>query len=234
MFSIIPVVDLQGGLVVRAKAGERESYTPIVTPLSASAAPIEVVAGLLRAWPARQLYIADLDAIQGRGAHDRDVAAIAHRFPGLELWVDAGFDSEEQVRRYDLPSDGRIVLGSESQRDESLVLRLGDRAILSLDTRGDLRLGPARLHEDSSLWPSTVIVMTLARVGMDAGPDLDRLRSVTMQASGRTIIAAGGLRDLADCGALESIGVSGALVASALHDGRIRFDTRKGEADASP
>jgi len=234
MFSIVPVIDLQGGLVVRARAGDRGSYAPIVTPLSASASPVEIVAALLRAWPARQVYIADLDAIQGRGAQDGDVAAIARRFPELELWVDAGFGSEDQVRRYGLPPTGRIVLGTESQRDEGLLLSLRDRAILSLDTKGDLRLGPARLHEDAALWPSTVIVMTLARVGMDAGPDLDRLRSVTMRAPGRAVIAAGGVRSVADCGALQAIGVSGALVASALHDGRIRFDSRNGEADASP
>ena len=31
---IIPVVDLKGGVVVRARMGQREEYRPIETPLS--------------------------------------------------------------------------------------------------------------------------------------------------------------------------------------------------------
>ena len=32
---IIPVLDLKGGVVVRARMGERHLYAPIVTPLAA-------------------------------------------------------------------------------------------------------------------------------------------------------------------------------------------------------
>jgi phosphoribosylformimino-5-aminoimidazole carboxamide ribotide isomerase len=229
-FSIIPVLDLKGGLVVRARAGERRSYVPIVTPLSASADPIAVTAGLLGAWPARRIYIADLDAIQGVGGHGALVARIAERFPHLELWVDAGFAGEEDLAAFALPRGARPVLGTESQRDEMFVRKIGDPAILSLDVRGKERLGPGSLHEDPSAWPATVIVMTLARVGMSGGPDLDRLRAVKTLAPDREIVAAGGVRDMSDVAVLRDIGISGALVATALHEGRIRRPERQGEA----
>src|SRR4030095_3440478 len=93
----------------------------------------------------------------------------------------------------------RAARGRGSRRDESPVVRLSRRPILSLDTKGTERLGPAILHEDAGLWPSTVIVMTLARVGVGAGPDLESLRGVLARAPGRRVIAAGGVRDLADC-----------------------------------
>jgi phosphoribosylformimino-5-aminoimidazole carboxamide ribotide isomerase len=64
---VVPVVDLKGGVVVRARSGERASYRPIETPLSATSEPLDVVAGLLAVHPFRKLYIADLDAIEGRG-----------------------------------------------------------------------------------------------------------------------------------------------------------------------
>jgi hypothetical protein len=35
------VLDLRGGLVVRARAGDRDAYAPIVTPLSPGSAPTE-------------------------------------------------------------------------------------------------------------------------------------------------------------------------------------------------
>lgn len=230
MFSIIPVIDLQRGLVVRARAGARETYAPIVTPLSATPDPLAVVEGLLRAWPARQVYIADLDAIQGFGNHGEQITAVAARFPQLELWVDAGFATAQHVARYALPANARMVLGTESQADESLLLHCGDSAILSIDSRDGVALGPPCLHEDAGLWPSTVIVMTLSRVGMAAGPDLDRLGDVARRAPDRRVIAAGGVRDWTDCEALRAIGISGALVATALHDGRLRYSQHQGEA----
>jgi phosphoribosylformimino-5-aminoimidazole carboxamide ribotide isomerase len=230
MFSIIPVVDLKRGLVVRARAGDRQAYSPIVTPLSPAPDPAAVIEGLLRAWrPARQVYIADLDAIQGIGGHSEQVSAIAKRFPGIELWIDAGFASDQQIEDYRLPATARVVLGTESQRDDTLVRRLAHSAILSIDSRDGTLLGPRSLHENARLWPFTVIVMTLARVGMGAGPDLAQLGEVIRRAGGRTVVAAGGVRDWSDCKALQSIGVSGALVASALHDGRLRREHQEGE-----
>ena len=63
--------------------------------------------------------------------------------------------------------------------------------------------------------------MTLARVGSGAGPDLDRLRAIREIAAGRDIYAAGGVRDSADLAVLKRAGISGALVATSLHDGRL-------------
>ena len=60
---VIPVIDLKGGAVVRARLGLRQSYAPIVTTLARTSAPLDVVAGLLTIHPFRTVYIADLDAI---------------------------------------------------------------------------------------------------------------------------------------------------------------------------
>ena len=63
---VIPVIDIKNGQVVHAQGGRRDSYRPIRTPLSPTSAPADVAAGLLRLAPFRNLYIADLDAIEGR------------------------------------------------------------------------------------------------------------------------------------------------------------------------
>jgi phosphoribosylformimino-5-aminoimidazole carboxamide ribotide isomerase len=52
-----------------------------------------------------------------------------------------------------------------------------DRIVLSLDYRGDSFLRSKRLCAPH-LWPARVIVMTLARIGGDAGPDVDRLADI--------------------------------------------------------
>ena len=87
---IIPVIDLKGGAVVRARAGERAHYAPIETPLAPTSRPRDVVAGFLALHPFRKLYIADLDAITGAGDHSIVVAELEDAFPDIEFWVDSG------------------------------------------------------------------------------------------------------------------------------------------------
>jgi phosphoribosylformimino-5-aminoimidazole carboxamide ribotide isomerase len=62
---IIPVIDVMGGVVVRARMGQRDRYRPIATPLSATSDPVDVARGLLAVHAFKTLYVADLDAIAG-------------------------------------------------------------------------------------------------------------------------------------------------------------------------
>jgi len=220
---IIPVLDLKAGVVVRAQGGRRDAYRPIVTPLAASSAPAAVVAGFLRLHPFRAVYIADLDAITGLGDHRAAIADLASRFPGLRFWVDAGVRDEAQAQALLTMERVDAALGSESLRDMDVARAFAHerRALLSLDFRGDDFLGPPELLTTTDAWPARVIVMTLARVGAGAGPDLARLARIRAQACGRETFAAGGVRDARDLDALARAGVAGALVATALHDGEI-------------
>ena len=220
---IIPVIDLKDGIVVRARMGERASYAPLVTPLAATSAPLDVVAGFLALHPFKALYVADLDAIAGMGDHAGVLAGLAAAFPGLRLWVDNGMADGALAQAWLAAKDADLVIGSESQRGLTLVERLRDhpRMILSLDFRGEDFQGPPEVLARPGLWPQRVIVMTLARVGSDAGPDMARLAGIVAMAGGRKVFAAGGLRGVADVQALERAGVAGVLVASALHDGRL-------------
>ena len=222
-FRLIPVIDLRRGQVVRARAGERDAYAPIVTPLARGSAPTDVARGLLDAVAADTLYVADLDAIMAGAAPDRgSLEAVARACPGVTLWVDAGFSDLAGIERFLEGGLGRPVIGSESQGDGSLVRALGRSAVLSLDSRGAERLGPEALHADVSVWPDEVIVMTLARVGIGMGPDVSEIGRVVARAGGRRIYAAGGVRGPEDVARLAEAGAAGALVASAIHDGALR------------
>ena len=221
-FAVIPVLDLRGGRVVRARRGERSSYAPIETPLAKGSAPAAVARGLVDAWPAGILYVADLDAIIDRAAPDlRALEAIARACPGIALWIDAGFAEPAGVVAFLAAGLGRPVIGSESQADAGLVTRLGDRAVFSLDTRGAERLGPAARATDRRGAPPEVIAMTLAQVRAGPGPDLAALGALRVRAPDRRLYAAGGVRGPDDLRALRAAGIAGALVASALHDGTL-------------
>lgn len=221
---LIPVIDIRNGITVHARRGQRDRYAPIVTPLAASADPLDVVAGLLSVSVAGKLYIADLDAILGNGDNADVVDTIAHHHPGLDLWVDCGHASEAAIETWLSKDRGPILIGSESQGSIDLLARYGKLpdTVLSLDFKDDRFLGPPEILRRSDLWPERVIVMTLARVGSGQGPDLERLRTMrSIAGPNRSLFAAGGVRDGGDVTRLAEEGISGVLVASALHEGRL-------------
>ena len=236
---VIPVLDVKNSLVVRGVMGDRANYRPIETPLSSGAGPLDVARGLLALHPFEALYIADLDAIEGlavegvvaesekhrrRGEPDADLmAALVAAHPGVTLWLDAGVGSFDEAMAIEALPGVLCVVGSESVEDAETVRRLSQETdlALSLDFRGDVFLGPPELLDDESLWPETLIVMTLAKVGSGAGPDFARLAEIVARAGGRRVFAAGGVRGPQDLAVLKEMGVAGALIATALHDGRI-------------
>jgi phosphoribosylformimino-5-aminoimidazole carboxamide ribotide isomerase len=221
---IIPVLDLKGGVVVRARMGQRNLYRPIVTPLAATSDPLDVARGLRSIHPFATLYVADLDAIAGDGDNSAALMRLKAECRDVSLWVDNGIADATAAARFLDRGFGHLVLGSETQTDAALVRRHAsdDRVVLSLDFRGDAFQGPPQLLADAASWTARIIVMTLARVGSGAGPDIDRLAAIRDVAAGRAIYAAGGVRDAGDLAALARAGIAGALVATSLHDGRLR------------
>jgi phosphoribosylformimino-5-aminoimidazole carboxamide ribotide isomerase len=223
MLHIIPVLDLKDGQVVRAQMGQRDSYRAIVTPLNAGSDAVAVAEGLRTLFPFPTFYIADLDAIEGRAPNSEAIARLATMPDAPELWVDAGI-ADAQILAATLAEPSFCpVLGSESQRDDSLLKRFRGHTglILSLDFFDHGFRGPAALLDQPDLWPQRVIVMTLAKVGSAAGPDFSRLREIKVKAGSRSVVAAGGVRDEADIRALSSLGIEAALVATSLHNGML-------------
>ena len=218
-FEVIPVIDLKAGKAVRAIAGDRAAYRPLATPLCPDGDVLTCIAGYLGLHPFRRLYVADLDAIERGVRQDALLQTIRAAFPQLGLWVDAGFRSHDAAKEWAELGLGQPVLGSESLTDAGAAS--AGSAILSLDFRGDRFLGPPALLERPESWPADVIVMCLHDVGTGGGPDLARLSRIKTVADTRRVFAAGGVRNRADLISLAALGVSGALVASALHSGAI-------------
>jgi len=218
---VIPVIDLLGGAVVRARKGERARYRPIETPLSPTSDPVDVARGLLSLHPFATVYVADLDAIAGNAGNRDVLVRLRTAFAHVTFWVDNGIATLSAAEAWLEARLGRLVLGSETQADAALVRRFAgdDRIALSLDFREQACQGPPELLDDPSCWPQRVIAMTLARVGSGAGPDLERLATIRDAASGRKVYAAGGARHAGDLAKLAHAGMAGALVASCLHDG---------------
>ncbi|MBA4186620.1 MAG: hisA/hisF family protein [Planctomycetaceae bacterium] len=238
---LIPVMDVMGGVVVRAIAGRREGYQPIVSTLTRATDPLGVAAALLQATGVSELYVADLDAITGRGQLSPVVRNLLAESTG-PVWLDAGFGPRHDI--LDLPASPHLrpVVGFETCRTPDFLRDFayspGPQVLgFSIDMRageliGNWRQWGVQDKQDAigiarvavSLAVRTLIVLDLARVGTGTGcgtePLLHALRSEFPNVE---LIAGGGVRTWDDIDRLGEAGADGVLVASALHDGTITF-----------
>jgi phosphoribosylformimino-5-aminoimidazole carboxamide ribotide isomerase len=226
--TLIPVIDLLKGQVVRGVRGDRQAYRPIESALCASSDPVTVAKVLADHCAARQLYVADLDALMGGQAQHAVLRELLGALDGIELWLDAGFadaDAASALGAQLAPHSQRIVpvFGSESLRSRTALEDCRTRfgaggAVLSLDRRDGQRLDAAGCWDAMALWPQRVIVMTLERVGSGAGPDLETMAQLHREAPATTLVGAGGVRSNDDLARAQAAGAGAWLVASALHD----------------
>ena len=219
MFNVIPVIDLINGQAVLAKAGDRQRYKPLNTPLCKSSEPLAVAEAYLSLHPFSTLYIADLDAICGNNSNQKTIKRLHRNFPDLQIWVDGGFRNHAMLSKSAVPGT-RPVIGSESLADIEL-LNTAQAPILSLDYQQDRFLGPASLQTDSQRWPRDVIVMSMSQIGSESGPDWKRLQTLQQCAPTTNFYTAGGVRNLEDLQRLAELKCHGALIATALHNGTI-------------
>jgi HisA/HisF family protein len=226
--TLIPVIDLLKGQVVRGVRGDRQAYRPIESALCASSDPVTVAKVLVDHCAARQLYVADLDALMGGRPQREVLRELLVALDGIELWLDAGFadaDAAVALGAQLAPHSQRIVpvFASESLRSRAALQECRARfgpagAVLSLDRRDGQRLDPAGCWDAPALWPQRVIVMTLERVGSGAGPDLETMAKLHHSAPATTLVGAGGVRSTEDLERAHEAGAGAWLVASALHD----------------
>ncbi len=235
---IIPVMDIMNGVVVRAIAGRREEYKPLVSKLTTSTEPLAVAEALRDLVGTDELYIADLDAIANCGFDAnyslyRNLAA-----EGFRLWVDAGVVNDACDEILLLGAEVDVVIAAlETIIDPMHLLTMAhccgeEHFAFSLDLRDGRPIG------DPTRWPAEpkeilkfiaepepfvrrVVVLDLSHVGVDCGTGtLDLCAWTKAKYPNLELIAGGGIRGPEDLPTLQAAGVDGVLIASALHDGK--------------
>jgi len=235
---VVGVIDLRGGRAVRARGGERHLYAPLDTVAGRSIEAGDAIAladVYVKDLGITDLYVADLDAIaHGTGA-DETIRAIAAG--GASVWLDAGISTVAGAARALELGVARAIVGLETLTtfaalDDICHAHGPDRILFSLDLRDGQPLraatNAAPLSEPRAIAARGVaagagglIVLDLARVGRATGLDLALIRDLRRAVPDVLLLAGGGVRGVDDLRALAGCGCDGALVATALHDGRL-------------
>lgn len=237
---IVGVVDVRGGRAVHAAGGIRTRYATVE---EASGLPIDGDPARLASFYRVQcalddVYMADLDAIRG-GAFQADVVRGLVSEDG-SLWVDAAITSVPQAEAVVRAGATCLVVGLETLSsyealEEMAAAAAGDELALSLDLRSGVPLwrpgspigGDAIetvVRRCTNAGVRRFIVLDLDRVGRLAGPAFIEIERVRRVAPDAEVYAGGGVRSLHDLQRLQSLGVTGALVATALQQGQLTPD----------
>jgi phosphoribosylformimino-5-aminoimidazole carboxamide ribotide isomerase len=233
---VIPVIDILNGVVVHAVKGQRREYKPIQSKLTTAVEPL-AVAKTFKNLGFKDLYIADLDAIIDCSTNFGVLSQIAEE-TGLRLIVDAGITSLERAKRLLDAGVSKVVIGTETLQNKNFVAEAvkafgNERIIVSLDLKGEkvlVKIGFSGclnplclLGEFKEMGISSVIVLDLALVGSGEGVNVDFLKKAKAKVE-MDLYVGGGVRDVNDIVELDYLGISGVLVASALHSGKITVD----------
>jgi phosphoribosylformimino-5-aminoimidazole carboxamide ribotide isomerase len=238
---VIPVIDLMNDQVVHAVAGQRSEYRPIKSLIAVDSRPRTVAQAFVQRFGFDTVYVADLDAILGDRPNVSTWDEI-HR-AGLKLLLDAGTGTPQAYadvsnRLEERKIDATLVIPLERLRDPFDDLWWNDDpgmqrpTIFSLDLINGVpshQIAEWRhlsaleiVAAEYDLCCRDFLVLDLADVGTNGGTrTLELCKQIRQSFELRQLIAGGGVRNLADLKALAAAGCNAALVASALHDGRL-------------
>jgi phosphoribosylformimino-5-aminoimidazole carboxamide ribotide isomerase len=220
---IIPVMDIRGGRAVAGKSGKREEYAPLKTVFADSSDPLEIASAL----PYPDLYVADLDGVVD-GQPDLELIEVLAK--KKHLLCDSGIRTVVDLKTLSaIPLDP--VLGTETAGREVMEAAFhgpAPGAVVSLDIKDGAVLSDfltedpeEALVELAALGAARFILLDISSVGtLGFGSLRGLIGFARRRYPGMEIYAGGGIRK-EDLAALEEMGVTGALVGTALHRGEI-------------
>ena len=229
MFTPIPAIDIRGGRCVRLVQGDFTRETRYADD------PAEM-ARHWQAQGAQRLHVVDLDGARDGVRANAEVVRRLLASVDLPVQVGGGIRSLETARA--LLDDGadRVVIGTAAaehpERLTGWVDVLGaERLVVGVDARdGQVVtrgwLSPTDLNVISlcqrlaAAGVARVIYTDVARDGLLGGPDIAGTHELT---SLMRVIASGGVSTVQHLKALAEAGAEGAIVGTALYEGRLQL-----------
>lgn len=229
MREIVPVLDLMFGLAVSGKSGQRDTYKPLHTVYSKTPEPVEIAISLKRKG-FKRIYVADLDAIEGRGSNLEVVKNINHVLPVMLDW------GVKDIKSFKFALDfaDKVIIATETLSSledlEDIFKKFPkERIVVSVDVKDGEILSkvPSISFDDvesklRKLKPEEIILLDISGVGTLRGFDVDLLDKLSGMED--SIILGGGITP-SEIGNLKSRGVNKFLVGTALHQGKIDLDS---------
>lgn len=228
---LLPAVDIAGGQAVQLVQGVAGSEKVFGDPIEAALRWQE--AG------AEWLHLVDLDAAFGRG-NNRELQAKIVATLDIKVEMSGGVRDDDSLKAAMDAGCRRVNIGTAALEQPEWCARaigeFGDRVAIGLDVRGRTLAARGWTRDGGDLYDvlsrldsegcARYVVTDVNKDGMLQGPNLDLLRDVCA-ATSAPVVASGGITELADLEALMRLvphGVEGAIVGTALYEGRFSLE----------
>ena len=228
---LLPAVDVAGGQAVQLVQGVAGSEKRFGDPVEAALN-----------WQRRGaewIHLVDLDAAFGRG-HNRELLAEIVGMLDIKVEMSGGIRDDASLTAAMAAGCRRVNIGTAALEQPAwcaaAIASYGDRVAVGLDVRGRTLAARGWTEEGGDLYDvlarldgegcARYVVTDVDKDGMLAGPNLDLLRSVCA-ATDRPVVASGGITELSDLAAIAELvplGVEGAIVGTALYEGRFTLE----------
>jgi phosphoribosylformimino-5-aminoimidazole carboxamide ribotide isomerase len=233
VFQPIPAIDIRGGRCVRLVQGDYARERVFADDPVAMA----------QHWAeqgAERLHVVDLDG--ARDGARANSSVIAQLISGVSIPVQVGGGVRALQTAEQLMVDGadRVVVGTAAaERPDALrewVARLGpERIVVGVDARNGLvathgwtettPLDAAQFcHTLADLGVIRILYTDISRDGTLEGPNVTALKKLLSSEPRVRVLASGGVSSLGDLRALAEAGAEGAIIGTALYDGRLTLD----------
>jgi phosphoribosylformimino-5-aminoimidazole carboxamide ribotide isomerase len=229
--TLIPAIDLLQGRVVRLREGDfgRRTFYP--------GSPAEYARRWGEEGPPR-LHLVDLEgAVAGRPVQERLLRGVIDRSP-VPCQVAGGIRYAETVAQVLSWGADRVVMGTALLKDPALAASLvaefgADRIVSAIDVRDGIAVGSGwvpgaagmpyaqALTALDAAGIKTFAVTSIARDGLEQGPDWDLLADAANVVGAARIIASGGVTTANDVARLAAGGLGGAILGRALYEGTL-------------
>ncbi|WP_456477729.1 HisA/HisF family protein [Geoglobus ahangari] len=208
-------MDIKGGRVVAGKAGRRDEYEEVHR--SSRIASTSVPAKLVEEIGPRNVYIADLDRIEGKGDNSKEIEEVCRAVE--EAIVDGGFRELGEVENAGyIPVFGTETFDLRKLEDGEYIVSIDIRERL-LDRSGMFESVEDVVEYLNSFRIRAILVLPIHQVGtmsFDFGV-VERVLGLTSH----DVLTGGGMRSIEDLERAKEMGLSGAIISTALHLGNI-------------
>ena len=124
---VIPAIDIKKGKIVKAFAGYRINYKPLIINKKNFSDTKVLISILLNSYSFNLIYMADIDSISGNRVNWKIIKDLLNFFPKIMFWLDLGFNSPRIIREFSSflsmnVRNWRPIVGTESLKSNKINL----------------------------------------------------------------------------------------------------------------
>lgn len=229
---LLPAIDIVNGKAVMLHQGVAGTETDYGSPLDA-----------VQEWVRRGaewVHIVDLDRAFGRGSNTELIKQVIALTGDVKVELSGGIRDTASLEDILAIGPTRVNIGTAALENPEwtaeIIQTFGDKIAVSLDVRGETLAGRGWTKDGGNIWEvlerleaagcPRYVVTDVTQDGTLQGPNVELLAKMC-ESTDRPVVASGGISSLDDLRALRELvphGLEGAIVGTALYDGKFTLE----------